>query len=498
MGDGPDSFPSGDDGDDAQMRIEPLTIEPRRTTRLSILGRFRLPAGKPRSVFRSAPGARLVSAPMLARASGLLLLAALVLATAATALRGAPALTFPLGGSSARATSTSTTHTPSGEGTPQPTPLPTVVWGRGWTPAGPVEAQRIIFAQSAPAVAYTCGAPTLNSLAQPAPIVVQVSLDRGHTWRPSLTPATGVECDLTVDPTDARDVVLAALPPPTSQPFSSDAAVDAVALYRSFDGGATWQPWPLPTAPDGARYFTVLRWAWSASALFVAPLALGDASYHRLAASIGRQASSWVNQRALFAAAGPDNAGIVGLVGTAQALYVLIYSEPCAIVCRQAMRSADGGTSWSRFAPSYQGDAVILLAGAGESVLFGQILDFAAATPASGASAGARFVRGRDSASAWEALPTPPGELVLAEGWELPDGRVYAALDPFAGDSLASPGLYALAPDASFWTFVAPYPAGGPQSLAISWDDEGHALSLWGAANSFLPDRLAGLETFPL
>jgi len=94
----------------------------------------------------------------------------------------------------------------------------------------------------------------------------------------------------------------------------------------------------------------------------------------------------------------------------------------------------------------------------------------------------------------WDSLPLPPDNLVISYVWELPDGRIYAALDPFVIDSFMPPGIYTLAPGADAWAFVATYPVGGPRSIVISWDEHGHALALWGAANSFQPNRLTGLE----
>jgi len=474
MGDGSESSPPGEDHDDAHLSVEPLRAEEPRS------GRSRL-SQLASQIFEGRPA--------LVRVAALAVLAALVLATSVTALRGQAGPLFPL---STRATPSPSPGagrtTPNNTSGPAPTPIPTVPWGQGWVPAGPSEAQHIIFAPSAPAIAYTCGAPGLISLAQPVPIVVERSADHGHTWQPQQTPPTGVECDLTVDPLDAQDLVLAALPAPTIWLYGLTGVPGDVALYRSFDGGATWRSWPLPTAPDGARHFIALQWMWAGAALFVAPYAPGDPLYRRLAVSLGGQAFTWVERNGLFAGATPD-AGIVGLISTPTALYVGIFSDQCASTCTHTMRSTDGA-SWSRLTPTYRGDAVALLPSAGNRTLYGHVLDFSAAAQATGGT----YVRALAGDSSWNPLPAPPGNLVISYIWELPDGRIYATLDPFASTSVVLSGLYTLAVGAASWAFIASYPAGGPQSLAFSWDDGGHALALWGAANSFLPNRLTGLE----
>jgi hypothetical protein len=100
--------------------------------------------------------------------------------------------------------------------------------GEGWIPAGPSEAQHIVFAPSAPNVAYTCGAPGFSSETYPVPIAIEISSDHGSTWHYSQTPALGVQCDVTVDPTDAADVALAAIADSTGR----SATPAAVTLAR--------------------------------------------------------------------------------------------------------------------------------------------------------------------------------------------------------------------------------------------------------------------------
>lgn len=208
------------------------------------------------------------------------------------------------------------------------TPIPTIAPGLGWVPAGPLDAQRIVFAPSEPTVAYTCGAPTLKTVAQPVPIVVEISRDAGDTWLPMPTPAGGVWCNLTVDPMNAQDVMLAA------SPWMPDRTLTPVGLYRSFDGGQTWRAWPLPPTAQHTPPFIYAGWVWAGATLFVAPYAAGEDGWTRLAASRDGQPFAWIEQNRLLTGA-PQGSTInaSGIFGTASALYVEIDLARPARIC---------------------------------------------------------------------------------------------------------------------------------------------------------------------
>jgi hypothetical protein len=128
---------------------------------------------------------------------------------------------------------------------PSPSGLP----GVGWTHAGPAWARTIVFAASAPATAYTCGTSIHPEAELPEAISVGVSHDGGHTWQALDTPAQGVACEVSVNPTDARDVMLNTNPCSGCVPFERG-------LYRFFDAGSHWRVWPLPPrVPDGRQDF---------------------------------------------------------------------------------------------------------------------------------------------------------------------------------------------------------------------------------------------------
>ncbi|HEY7356955.1 MAG TPA: hypothetical protein VH590_10835, partial [Ktedonobacterales bacterium] len=144
--------------------------------------------------------------------------------------------------------------------TSQPTP------GPGWTLAGPQYASSIAFAPGAPETAYACGVEQATG-SQLVPIRVGISRDYGHTWQMFSTPAVGVSCNLSVDPTNARDVLLIV------SPDNQCASPAASKLYRALDGGEQWSRWSLPPQDsDQSPALLCAQWAWVGSTLYIAPI----------------------------------------------------------------------------------------------------------------------------------------------------------------------------------------------------------------------------------
>jgi hypothetical protein len=390
---------------------------------------------------------------------------------------------------------------PTATATPRQFGAPEIPQGTGWQPAGPSAAQGVTFASSDSAIAYTCTAPEFSALDNPVPIVLEVSRDHGRTWRSLPTPGQGVWCGVTVNPTDALDIALVGVLSPPGQATPTDgAASNALEFFRSFDGGATWRPWLLPTASGVAR-FTWYQWAWAGATLFVAPYVDGEKGYTRLVASVAGQPFAWVEQHGLFVGA-PAGASINGLIGTpTTTLYVDLISQDCASPadCFRTMRTLDGGASWSRFTGQYQGQPVYLeqdqvAAGATPS-LFGEVVD-----PSDPSEERRTYLHSEDDGFSWRPLVAPPSHLIIAQIPQIPDGTLYAELWPFPGTRLesAAPGIYVLAPAADKWRFVAAYPHGGGW-ITVSWNEQGHALALWGrltTPTSNYPQL--GLETHAL
>lgn len=362
------------------------------------------------------------------------------------------------------------------------TPQPTL--GQGWSLAGPAYASMVAFAPSAPATAYTCG-----MLKPPegwtVPISVGISRDAGRTWQTLSTPASGGSCDLTVDPTNAQDVVLLAMPLCTEgcQPPQT------AKLYRTFDGGRHWNLWSLP--PTGVNQLPDLlyaQWMWVGSTLFIAPYLTSDTGYVRLAASVAGQALVWLKTASLFAGA-PADAAINGLLATDATLYIRVGVQTCTSLCTWFMQSRDDGASWSRFHPMFQGQPVDLMATGGDGrTLLGQVARDA--PPDSHID-----LRSTDDGATWQKLPPRPDLLVAEALSETPDGSVYAEFeqDPDsptgAQGTEAALGIYQAAAGAASWSYAAPPPAG--RWFTVAWDAVGHPVALWGGA--YTNPLLAGM-----
>jgi hypothetical protein len=368
-----------------------------------------------------------------------------------------------------------------------PTPLPTIPPGTGWSAAGPANAQALVFVPTpgAPALGYTCGA--ADTAGQSPKIAVNVSQDGGQSWRQSGGTVPGLACDVTANPADPRDVVVATTPSPL---FGLH---PPVSLFRSFDGGDTWSPLTVPLSANIAQLVTAYSWAWTGSTFFFAPFIVqGTGNWTRLAVSVARQSLVWVDQNGLFDGA-PANASIATLIGTATGLYVVLtLGSQCTQYCSPVMRSSDLGRSWSPFLPTYHGATIQLLEGAtsGDGVSLFGALPF-------DATSSATYLRSTDGGVSWVPLPAMPGHYGAFDLTQAPDGALYAAIWNCCGSSENVPqGIYRMPAGAAQWTYAAVFPgaSGGPLDLAT--DADGHPLALWGGAHSPSADRVQpGLET---
>jgi hypothetical protein len=401
--------------------------------------------------------------PLRLRLSRRLLLSALSLASALALLLVGISYVRSVS-PAARSVRTSASSTPS---TPPPP---------GWTFAGPGDAQAIVFAPSDPATAYTCGAVPLDSPGAPAGVVMDVSHDFGRTWTELSSPLLSPWCDITVNPTDSRDVMVA------TTVCASCSANPPLNLYRTTDGGVLWSLWPLPSDSPAGGNFNDYVWAWAGSTLFLAPSFEGEQGFHQLAASVAQQPFAWVVGSALFAHK-PANAGIQGLTGVDGSLFVTFgCASGCPVTATPMMRSDDGGATWAQYTPTAAGGQVYLVSpGPSGGGLFGTIEQASGTPPAT-----TPYARSLDGGRTWQPLPTFPDAQLMAPSTLLaaPDGTAYAALWNCCGgpDLLARQGIYRLAPGAASWTYVGPFPGHPSGRIVLGWDAAGHPLALWGDA----------------
>jgi hypothetical protein len=285
-------------------------------------------------------------------------------------------------------------------------------------------------------------------------------------------------CDITVNPTDPRDVAF------LSADCASCSSTPTLSLYRTTNGGDSWSLWPLPPlGSNGPAEFTNYQWAWAGSTLFIAPSVRGDPAFDLLAASVAQQPFAWVEQHGLFAGE-PQGVTISSLTGLGA---VLIVSFDCRSGCGaqagiHSMRTDDGGATWSRFSPTVAGQPVYLTnPGALGAALFGYV-GLTSGTPAPQT----RYVWSIDQGATWRQLPAIPDAAALGVLYMLaaPDGTVYAGLWNCCSsvDLLAQEGLYRLAPGAAAWTYLGPFPGDVSKPIVLSWNPAGQPIALWGRA----------------
>lgn len=377
---------------------------------------------------------------------------------------------------------------------------PTAALETGWTTAGPAYARRIAFAPSAPRTAYVCGTTRSGASGRAGPVraepvVVSVSGDGGLTWGPDhLTPAQAVGCDLTVDPTDARDVVM------VTTPCTHCSLREPLAIFRSRDGGAHWTAAALPARDaSGASDFESYEWAWSGGTLYLAPFANGEGALTRLAASVAGRPFAWVETAGLYVGS-PAGTSISAMLGTRTALYVVLRrSSDCGHSCYPVMWTRDGGAHWTRLDAVVAGQPLALLAAGQGGTLYAEPLTPLGTDGQAHEPEQRRYYYSTDGGARWQALaPGWPG-VFAAYLLPAPDGTVYAPLvrdpTPTTGE-VAEEGVYGVAPGDTFWHFSAHFPAGNVDRLVLAWDAEGHPASLWGPAVSPVSsDGRAGLAT---
>jgi hypothetical protein len=332
--------------------------------------------------------------------------------------------------------------------------------GQGWTNAGPAVAQTIAFAPSAPQMAYTCGVPEAGA---PHAVIVGSSLDGGATWHVQAAPVSNTSCQISVDPLDARDVVLVA---------GTCASCQPPWLLRSRDGGATWTVPTLP--PHGTETYTFLMIQWAGSDLYVAPYTLEQnaqgGTFHRLAVSHAGGPFQWVEGNGLYTYAPPD-AQINQLIAFPQGLYVALTSTTqCPPACTiPAMLTTTGGATWSQ-APTFQvaTQPINVLGSIPDGqTLFGHI----------GMGPGnVRLVRSEDGGATWHILPAfPSGTLYDFAAMQTPDSTLFVELQ-FTDQTF---GIFALAPTGSVWQLASASTTGN-DFIAVSADAAGQPRWLWG------------------
>lgn len=351
-----------------------------------------------------------------------------------------------------------------------------LVRGAGWKPAGPDWATDIAFSADT-SVGYACGGYPGKPIAFFA--VYRVAANTWETLNPPLAvPAALDSCGVSVSPVDSADVVL------TVQCLGCTGGSGLISLvYRSYNGGATWNALTLPSA----ALVGDIAWTGQSTLFLVAEVTknAGTATpptFTLLASRMGGPLTE-IPARSLV---GYDTSfGSMALISSGVTLYASVNDTVrCSSSCMLHLQSSDEGRSWQTQDFSNLAIRVINLEAAqpGRGALFGWTFESAVSE---------LFIqRSDDGGASWQALPRLPVNPTTggATLFAAPNGAVYAFCYGQAN------AVYALGAHATAWQMLAPLPGGTP--LTVQYNAQGRAVALWGAAHA--ANGSVGLAYFPL
>jgi hypothetical protein len=234
-------------------------------------------------------------------------------------------------------------------------------WAAG--PAVPQDTFRLAVAPSAPLTAFACTSKDGGSSRQPGPHLFKTT-DGGKTWQPQASdPQPDMPCQVFINPADANDVILQQI---LSGPIPTQDVISSRYLWRSHDGGTTWQQLAII---DNTFGFGVIA--------FLGPRLVASAIPARFGPGVGCPNPSAVPPPPFTLIYASDDGGTMwqpigqsivnqhlGVVGLAVMGDTLVVSaETLATECDSAARSywqsSDAGASWSRLSvPISPGPAI--------------------------------------------------------------------------------------------------------------------------------------------
>jgi hypothetical protein len=342
-----------------------------------------------------------------------------------------------------------------GAATPSPTPSQTADGlPQGWTAAQGIEngfGPAVAFAPSSPGTGYAYQQTN-------GTITVSVSHDSGATWQKLDTPTNNQDrCDLSVDPTDARDVLLVCTP----------AASSGFTALRSFDGGATWTK---PQIQMTVNCFGGSGWAGS-TPLLSFMLCDAASSQTQIVASVNRGPFTRLDTNGQLG--GHDLGMIPFLGGTATAMYVqtgiMQFDQTGGQMNETTLRSTNGGATWASVTFSDGGTRVHLLTTTPDGSTLVGVYD----------NAPTQLGLSKDNGLTWQKLPAGPSgvpsfnDLLVA-----PDGTIVAASSRLGIVNNPDNRLFVLRSGASTWSVPFSLPTNAfPRALAV--DASGHPTALW-------------------
>ncbi len=344
---------------------------------------------------------------------------------------------------------------------PQPTIPPTATDvpfpSPGWTATIPA-ASSLSVAMTNQAMVAGCGVPSSNL------VTIYLSVDGGKTFTLNQTNIAGSSCLISIDPTNAQDLLLFAAIVPTG-PYAGPLNGT---LWRSQDGGAHFTAQTLPQQSGDPPFLAAI--AWNGSTAYVSAGA-------QLAISVAGAAftasKTPVTPRDIF----PLNGAIV-------------INAYCQQLCSGSYISRDNGATWTNLVPS----VCPLAAASSTNTLFAVIAapfdhkTLVGACETLGQSLTYTLFESTDGAQTWGQLPTLAnwgggsysfiGDI---SNFVAPDGTIYAT---------AGAALWKLPASATTWSLAATGQEYGP-IIAFATNAAGHPIAIW-------ESRLPGLESHPV